>query len=70
VIGLGLHDIAGNHPDANAADCEPVDCPWCEGYHLADDDLCAAMPIAPSLDEISEQDIDEVNPLVWLGGAA
>ncbi|AZG43481.1 hypothetical protein [Gordonia insulae] len=63
MIGLGLHDIAGDHPDFHAEDNEPIDCPWCGGWHSADDDLCPYIPAEPPVDG----DIDWAD---WIGDAA
>ncbi|MDF3280448.1 hypothetical protein [Gordonia sp. N1V] len=57
----GLHDIAGE-PDSFYDDL--VDCPWCGGFHDADDDPCPAMPTdAPEHDD----DIDWAD---WIGEVA
>ena len=60
----GLHDIAGE-PDSFYEDL--VDCPWCDGFHDADDDLCPAMPTEPDGNQISEDDIDWHD---WVGEVA
>lgn len=60
----GLHDIAGNDP---RFDDDVIDCPWCGGWHSADDDLCPAMPIEPDDNQISEADIDWHD---WVGEVA
>lgn len=65
--------IAGyrEHPDFYAEDDEPISCPWCEAWHSADDDLCPAMPIAPELDVIGENDIDDEDDWRdWIGALA
>lgn len=61
----GPHDLAGE-PDS--FDDELIDCPWCDGWHSADDDLCPAMPIEPTdQPDIHEEDIDWHD---WIGQVA
>lgn len=54
MIGPGLYDLAGEDPHFYE---DVTDCPWCGGYHGADDDLCPAMPVEPDDNLLDEREV-------------
>ncbi|MGW0039857.1 hypothetical protein [Gordonia sp. NPDC003376] len=62
---LGLYDLAGDPPDPDGG---LIECPWCSGWHSADDDLCPFLTAVPADGaEIHEEDIDWDD---WIGEVA